>query len=308
MMTKHRTRLNGGGRAAGFSLIELLLAAAVGLIVIFGVVGLYVSHIKTFQAEDMKRDLQQKSRFAENKIGKDFRTIGYDGKNGREFGLTDISLDEWGNSTLEFTADIGKPRDGQCNCNNGDLDVNETFKFRLYKSSLTPPAQAGDPNGGNTDLGKKVGIGTNSLMIPGVEAVSFAYAYDVNLDGKLERYNNGVIWAIDTDGDNQLDSAIDSNFDGEVNFADTPVPLANLEQTTNIRISRIRAVKAWILLRSQKKRRELPNHLAEGSKTYYVGHRTLSTGTGEDRLDPYHMRMLLTFTVKLRNMGLQGGG
>ncbi len=306
MMIKHGTGLNGGGRAAGFSLIELLLAATVGLIVIFGVVALYVSHTKTFQAEDMKRDLQQKSRFAENKIGKDFRAIGYDGKNGRGFGVTDISLDEWGNSTLEFTADIGTMMDGVCNCNNGDLDSNETFILRLFNSDETPPAKAGDPNDGNTDLVKKVGDDPERLMIPGVEAISFAYAYDVNLDGRLERYNDGIIWAIDTDGDNQLDSVIDSNFDGEVNFADTPVPLANLEQTTNIRLSRIRAVKAWILLRSRQKRRELPNHLAEGSNTYYVGHRILSTG--EDGLDPYHMRMLLTFTVKLRNMGLQGGG
>ena len=138
------------------------------------------------------------------------------------FGITDIRLDAAQNGTLAFTADMG-----DANADNGFLDGNETFTYALYDSATTPAV-------GNLDLGRTVGtvgVDPTELVAAGIEALGFAFAFDADADGRLDFNdingngemdppNEGIYWAVDSDGDNDLDLELDTNKDGDVNTAD----------------------------------------------------------------------------------------
>ncbi len=304
MKTIEKKRKMGaaGRHIEGFTLLEIMIAIAISMIIMLGVMYVYWDQTKMIRRETLMLDLQQKTRFIQDKLARDLRNVGLYGKddnlNNGKFGIKAIALDPYGNSEFQYTADIH-----QCDATQaGVLADNEKFKFSLYKSSLSPPSSALDPNEGKTDLGKTIGAGYNKMMVQGVEGMNFAYAYDIDKDGRLDRHNEGVIWAIDTDGDGKLDSVVDSDFDGDVDFSDSVKLLESLGLTTDIGLTNVRSMKVWLLVRGRLPRKDLPKNLTGGSsKTYYVGARPMTTGVD---LDPYYMRHLTTFTVDLRNMGL----
>ncbi|MCP4689100.1 MAG: hypothetical protein GY859_13685 [Desulfobacterales bacterium] len=221
-----------------------------------------------------------------------------------EFTIVRIDLDESGNSIFGYTADVGRQGNGF----SGDEQSNEYFEYALYKSSLTPPTRSDDPNRGKIDLGREAGgkgpkRGAKALVTTGVEAMTFAYAFDNDNDTRLDSATtssaSGVIWAIDANNDNLLDSSIDSNFDGVVGFGDRTEGLASVIGVTDVPPDKIRAIKVWILLRSGMK---LSTRQDPYTREYYVGNRRIQTGGS---YSPYYERVLFTFTVHFRNMGLQ---
>ena len=112
--------------------------------------------------------------------------------------------------------------------------------------------------------------GSTSLVINGgnvsdnIVAIGFAYGFDDNDDGAVDTdaATNQIIWAIDSDGDGDLDTSLDNNNNGVVDAGD--FPLAALG--TPVNKSQIRAIKVWLLVRTKHQVRDRTD-----TNTYYVG-------------------------------------
>lgn len=83
----------------GFSLVELMVALAIGLIILAGVSTLFVSSKQTYTTQDRLARLQENARFAMQFIIKDLRMAGYYGC------ISDITPDSV-NSTLNNSSDF----------------------------------------------------------------------------------------------------------------------------------------------------------------------------------------------------------
>ena len=127
-----------------------------------------------------------------------------------------------------------------------------------------------------------------------IEAVGFAYAFDDDGDGELDKSANGnVIWAIDSDSDGQLNKELDTNDDGIINANDIEGGI----DLSNIDIAKIRGVRIWLLANTRE-----PIEGSNDYGTYVVGanHR----GPADDNWEPTRKRVLLTTTTYCRNMGI----
>jgi type IV pilus assembly protein PilW len=251
----------------GFTLIELMVGMAVTSILLAGIYTTYNIQTRSYKTQTMMVSVQQNLRGALIVMEEEIRMAGYDSgvPNTGLFGLTNITIDGNGNGTITFTGDFGIG-----NADNGILENNETFSYSIYDSGTTQAV-------GNLDLGRALGGGGRQLLAEGIEAMGFAFAYDNDADQQLDTDGGGnVLWGIDTDADNVLDT----------NVAGGGLP-------TLVNMNRIRAVRVWLLART---RGIIRQHY--DTDTYVVGNRTL--GPFNDGFQ----RILLTSTVKLRNIGL----
>ncbi|MBX3706434.1 MAG: PilW family protein [Pseudomonadales bacterium] len=79
MYTRFRIVGREANRAAGFSLIELLLALALGLVIVAGIVQLFVGNSQTYAVMHAQARLQENGRFALDFISRAARSAGYFG-------------------------------------------------------------------------------------------------------------------------------------------------------------------------------------------------------------------------------------
>jgi type IV pilus assembly protein PilW len=226
--------------------------------------------------------MQQNLRAATYIMEKDIRMAGYDPAGSGNFGITDIRLKDIddnlnvnGNSSLEFTIDQNE--DGVL----GPGD--ETVYYCIYDSPVGAPD-------GKTDLAQRHGAGGRQLLAENIETLGFAYAFDNNGDGQLDTTVAGnTIWAIDSDNDNDLDVNLDTNDDGIIDINDNP---AGAALASDVNRSRIRAIRTWILARTDIEDRGFSN-----TGTYVIANQRITPNDG-------FRRRLLATTVKCRNMGL----
>lgn len=287
IIKKEKIFKHAGSRLSepGFTLVEILVAMVIALVVMAAIYSTYQAQQRTYITQEQVSGMQQNMRAGIYIMTREIRMAGYDPEQSGLFGITDVrrydidnNLDVTGNSKFEFTADLN---------DNGTLlaleDKNETISFSLY-----------DPDDdGVTDLARNSGAG-RQLLGENIEALGFAYAYDNNGDDTLDTSaGDNVIWAVDTDNDNQLDLNLDTDDNGVINEDDdtnsdgdiegvaigAPVPLAN-----------IRAVKIWLLARTDK----TIQGYADNDR-YVVGHQVLTPGGA-------FMRRLITASVKCRNL------
>lgn len=264
----------------GVTLVEMLVAMTIGLVVMAAIYSTYTSQQQQYLVQEQVSGMQQNLRASVYFIARETRMAGYDPGQGGNFGITDIKLDGNGDSTLTFTADFD---DSGTIPGAGDTIAYSIFDF------------GGD---GITDLARNDG-GGNQLLAQGVESLGLAYAFDQDGDGELDTSAGGnVIWAVDTNGDNQLDLNLDTDGDGRIDINDdttagngvlegvalvgTPVPLAD-----------IRAVKIWILARTDQVIRGFHD-----TDSYVVGRRVITPAGDDNRFK----RRLLTTTVRCRNL------
>ena len=114
----------------------------------------------------------------------------------------------------------------------------------------------------------------------GIEDIGFAYAYDNDNNLDLDRVAaaggaGSVIWAIDTDNNNTLDTNVDSNADGDVKNDDDTNSDGLINNTdgalgTTVPLTDIRAVRIWLLSRSN---RADPDYV--DPHAYVIGHKVL---------------------------------
>ena len=174
-----------------------MVGLAVTSVLLAGIYTTYNIQQRSYKTQTMVVSVQQNLRGALIVMEDEIRMAGYDKSvpNTGLFGITNVTIDGNLNGTLTFTGDFGIG-----GADNGIIDANETFAYSIYDSASTEMA-------GNLDLGRAVGGGGRQLLAEGIEAMAFAFAYDNDADQMLDTDGGGsVLWGIDTDGDNVLDT------------------------------------------------------------------------------------------------------
>jgi type IV pilus assembly protein PilW len=203
-------------------------------------------------------------------MARDIRIAGYDPSE-----LADAGIVSAGPNSINFTFDINDGID-----NDADGTVDEIGE---------PIINDGDVTDANENI--TYSIDTTDADNPDyIDEVGFAYAFDNNGDDQVDISGGGfIIWAIDSDGDDKLDLSLDTNDDGVIDTNDNPAGVALASQ---VDISRIRAVKIWLLARTARVDRSFTN-----STIYVVSDQQL-------QYNDNFRRRLLTTAISCRNMTL----
>jgi type IV pilus assembly protein PilW len=275
----------------GLTLMELFVAMLLGMLVLGVIYSVHNMQQASFRRETMKLASQRNLRSALNLMETEIRMAGYDRQETDIFGITTFNLDADSNGTISFTLDNGTGG----GADNGILDADETITYAIFDSPMTTQV-------GNLDLGRSVGAGAPVLLAEGIEALGFAFAFDNDEDGGIDfndddadgeldappAGNEGVYWAVDTDGDNLLDTNLDTNQDGRIDLSD-----GNSALPFTVGPDRIRAVKILVLSRTKG-----PDPSYVDNNSYVVGFRRVINPGDNFR------RQMLDLTVKCRNLGL----
>lgn len=102
----------------GFGLIELLVALALGLIVVLGVVQIFIAAKNTYVSQNSAAAMQEDARFVLSKMIQEIRMVGMfgclgtitDSSNAGDFNAAQLTPINWDNANLKLTlvtADIG---------------------------------------------------------------------------------------------------------------------------------------------------------------------------------------------------------
>lgn len=275
--------------ANGLTLIEILVTMAISGFVLTAINSIYKTQQQSYVAQEQTAAIQQNLRGGIYCMYREIRMAGYDPQLSGGFGIVDISLDNLGNGTITFTLDdnlnsVSNESDG-----NGVVDDKETFVYSLYDYPTAAPD-------GILDLGRKYGS-SRKLLAENIEALGLAYAFDTKGDGDnfLDTDINGnIIWAIDSDGDKDLDVNLDENNDGEIDIKDSAKgkDLSHVDNggLADVPLSDIRAVRIWLLARGDRSNSHQGNN-----RIHVVANQRISTNDG-------FKRRLLTTTVRCRNM------
>jgi type IV pilus assembly protein PilW len=294
--------------SSGLTLVELMVALAVGTIVLTLIVGSYAAQQRSYVKQQLIVDMQQNARAALAVMKGEIRMAGYnpaasDGiDNDLDLPPEIDEADESANagfitaqaSSIHFKMDLYKlanptwATDGLDNDGDGAIDEwdecydmatdseNEDVSYRFVANRLL-----------RDDVNK--GLGPDDLAYD-IDAVAFAYAFDSEPDGQLDTSpNDFVVWAFDSDGDDLLDRVVDTNDDGLIDNSDAAGGAA---LATPVSLDRIRAVRIWLLARTR--------HPLSG----YSDKRTYVVGSQRFVSDDEFKRMLLSVTVSCRNMGI----
>jgi type IV pilus assembly protein PilW len=225
---------------SGFTLVELLVAMVISALVLTAFYRVFDNLQSSSLQQVEMATMQQNQRGALAIMEREFRMIAADRGLTGQFRVTDIrryTVTEPGTTAtpdnsaagspiLRFTADLD---------NDGLLGANETITYLLYDRD-------GDPANG-FDLARSVFnagnglVSQRDLLAESVDAIGFAYAFDQNLDGRIDRAgaNDDIIWGVDTDNDGLLDA-----------------DMANTALGFTVQPSMIRSVRLWILGRAQR--------------------------------------------------------
>ena len=253
----------------GFTLVEVLIAMALTGIIGVTILNLYISSVRTYQAQLQVTEIQQNLRAGLDSLVTDLRMAGYNKGSDAPVGL--ISA---GSSSVHFSMDLNS---------DGDIaDTNEDLTYSRYLSGVIPR------------LGRKSGLGNNSPVAEYIEALGFAYAFDADADGALDADAAGRIhWAVmeiggnwielDSDADNRISSSDDSDADGIIDGTDTGILAKEAD---------IRAVQIWLLGRAPQ-----PDPKFTANHSFVVGDRVLT-------FNDNYRRQLLQTSVSCRNLRL----
>jgi len=259
----------------GFTLVEMLVALALDFVILAGIYAAFYSQQKSHVKEQQVVDAQQNVRGAADFMTREIRLAGMDSQ---ATGIAGILTA--GPYSIQFTLD----RDDDDSV--AGLDENLIYQFATGADAAPLDGIA------DTGSGQIVRVSMNSAnfapIANDIHAIAFAYAYDNDQDGELEfddaaPFNNQLdpgeeIWAYDSTGPAAV--GLDTN-----NATGLPLPAV-------ISLNRIRAVRIWILARTQNPLRE-----AAVTRNYVVGSKVVPVN------DSYQYR-LLTATVKCRNLGI----
>jgi prepilin-type N-terminal cleavage/methylation domain-containing protein len=285
----------------GFSLVELMIAMAVSSIVIVGAYSTYNLQSKTFLTQRDISKIQQNLRGASNALAWDIHNSQRDPNPVRQCAFKNFGWSN-GNPTLTFDSlrlDTDIPPDG----------IADTVQQIRYE--IDDPDGDGRPGLYRTatpsDPGSPPGLaGIPQLVADGVASFGLAYAFDADDDGLMERYNNNpngrILWAVDSDGNGNLDAILDTNDDGVIDELDdagtgdnriTAADDAIGHLATPVSFNRVRAVRVFLLAVSERETKENMVDL----NTYTVGNQVIVPPNPPDRFK----RRVLTFDVALRN-------
>jgi type IV pilus assembly protein PilW len=134
----------------GFSLIELLVAMAIGSIVIAAIVNMFIDQRKAYAIREQVTEMQQNARSGIDFLVHEITMAGYDPNGTAGAGIVAASA-----NSIQFTLDISK---------NGVIEADENVTFLLYD----------DGADGDLDLGRQVD-GVTELIAENIQALSLLY-------------------------------------------------------------------------------------------------------------------------------------
>ncbi len=261
----------------GFTLIEVMIATVISGIIIGAAVMVFTKMQSSSANVDQRSVMATTSRGAMYLIEDNIRLLGFNPqKNISANNLVDTATGAF----LSFSRNnVSDP-----------LDLVAPFGDAIDTVSIGLNA-ANDIDGGGRD--GFADHGATSLVIGGgnvaddIEAIRFAYAYDDDDDGNVEvSANNNILWAIDSDDNRRLDTLLDTDDDGDIDLDDT---VGGSAMASQVDISRIRAVKVWLVVRSSEPVR--------GAKEQY----TMVVGDQRYPINDDYSHTLFTTTIRCRN-------
>ncbi len=295
------------GNEDGLTLVELMVVLMLAAVVTAVIYQTFPAQQKAAISQEQVTEMQQQVRAAMHIMTREIRMAGYNPLRV----TSNASCGTWiltaKNDEIRFAMDVtGGESDGVDNDGDGEIDEldeeadgdcndkNETITYLLYtdadgiqtlgrRYSLSESAE---------DEEKKEEKETTYSIAENIEAVGFAYAFDADGDGTLDKANphdDGPMWAVDNNSDGELDLNLDTNHDGQVDELDNP---AGVPLYPTIPLDAIRAVKIWLLGRSEQ-----PDTNFTNNTTYAVANQRITVNDG-------YRRRLLSTTVYCRNMGL----
>lgn len=261
----------------GFTLVELLIALAIGLIVMGSIYSVCITQQQSYRRQQLNMEIRQNLRSAMIILEQEIRLAGYDPQESGIFGIVDIrrydlvesgEVNPAGQPALFYTLDMDE--NGALDNRNGSRN-REHPNFRIrHDQNLDRRYLAWDVGGGRQPLSENI------------NAVGFAYAVDADRDGRLDLWKDGhhIIWAVDTDNDNLLDARLDTNNDGRIDENDDSNADGTIDAADGglldppIKVDRIGAVRIWLLAVSSY---SLRGHHHSGKLV--VGDRLISADT-----------------------------
>jgi type IV pilus assembly protein PilW len=259
----------------GFTMIELLIAMTITSIVITGAVIVFNDLQSTATSIDQRTNATANARGSLFLIESEIRLAGFDPQQTLS-GAATMNINTRANGGF-FIFTHKDP-----------TNLTAILTTSIGLSAAGDPDANGFANSGATSLL----IGTPPLtgadnIADNIVAIRFAYAFDDDGDGAVDLSANGnIIWAYDTGTDGVLDQGLDTDDNGIIDISDTVggVPI------TNVNISKIRAVKVWLLARTNYPTKDIVDNT-----TYVVGDQRY---TPNDNFG----HILLTTTIRCRNM------
>ena len=325
----------------GFTLIELMIAMAIAGIVAAAIMMAFDSQQKTQVSQQLVVEMQQDLRAALYLMQQDIRMAGHDPQwvDGNADGVDDNRLADGsdndcdantdgtdpdeandisgvltaGPHTIQVRMDIdNNTADGTAD---GDFcDPNELVTYGLAADTVTIDGD-GIADSGATDLRRRFDAGGLQVLAGSIQAVAFGYAFDddggaATPDGVVDTNGNNIIWAYDSDADGNLDLLLDSNNDGAITVDDDldgDGLINDVVLVPVVPVSRVRAVRIWILGRTRAPLRDYTDN-----ETYVVGNKILVPGdtngdgsvNNSDTPDRFKRELLAT-SMNCRNLGLR---
>ena len=293
--------------AGGFTLIELLIAMVVTAVMGTAMVANYVSQQQASTMVRQVAQMQQQLRGAMYVMEQDVRIAGYDPQESGLFGITNIQ--RWSITDLDTKPAASKE---------GSPSVMLTYDWSPGSPGTSEDGLLNEPmlayrlfdetSDGILDLVRDAydedGNIERQLVAEGIEAIGFAYAFDNDGNGELDRTAAGnIIWAVDSDNDNLLDTNLDANDDGVIDLEDDTdgdgrITAGDSALATPVPVDRIRTVRIWLLARARSGSRGFTNQ----GEFVLVGDRVVPEQEGgfNDNI----RRRLLVRTVDCRNAGI----
>lgn len=251
---------------SGLTLIELMVAMVAGLVVMGAALNAFFSMQSTSQAIDQKAGMGVNGRGAIYLIEENIRLMGFNPEGSMAPGKI-VKKARAGLLEFKRNKDLEKPSEAK-NCAIG-----------LRKSD--------DPDrDGVSDSGESRLLVDSVPAADHIVALRFAYAFDDNEDGAIDVSDDGhVRWAVDSDGDGMLDTEFEAGEYGSIKTE------GSADMKSRVGIGKIRAVKVWLLVRSQ--------HPLKGSAkeaSFDIG--------GKEYVPDYneYKHELFTTTIRCRNM------
>ena len=136
----------------GFTLIEMLIALAIGSLLLASLYNFYLTQKKTHDLREQIAEMQQNARVGMALMVREIRLAGYN-----PTGIPGVGIMAAGPNTIRITMDLNEDHDTN--------DENEDLTYSLYDS--------GDD--GDLDLGRKPLGGQNTPVVENIENLSFVY-------------------------------------------------------------------------------------------------------------------------------------
>ena len=150
-MTDKTMQNSTENKERGFSLIELLIAMALGLIVVTSLASAFISQRKTYDVQEQITAMVQEARAALDMISREVKMAGYD-----PTGVGIVGIPIFTATQLQISADL-----------NGDGDTSDTHEGITYTYDST-----------NKQIDRNTGAGDQPFA-ENIQSVTFLY-YDID--------------------------------------------------------------------------------------------------------------------------------